>query len=402
MSGIAVRPNWLPGNDVQLLRGGGEFFPALCAAIGKAKYSVHIETYIYSHDASGECVVQALQAAARRGVEVRVALDGFGSASTANDLVRVLDDVGGRCNIYRPERGGRYRFALSRQRLRRLHRKTAVIDDTVAFVGGINILDDNTDPNHGRLEHPRFDFAVRVSGPLVAEVVHAQRRLWAKLEWARTRLRPASWAKAFGPMKRSAAAHATGHMRAALITRDNLRNRQSIEQSYLDTLELATHDVIIANAYFFPGHRFRKALRQAAARGVRVRLLLQGMVEYRLQHMASRSLYDSLLKSGIEIYEYMPSILHAKVAVIDDYATVGSSNLDPFSLLLAREANVVVADKAFASTLRTELELAIKTGGKQMLAEDFSRRGLLARAGHRIAYTLLRIAVALTGKGDNY
>lgn len=402
MSRIAVRTKWLPGNDVQLLRGGGEFFPALCEAIGRAKHSVHIETYIYSHDASGECVVQALQAAARRGVAVRVALDGFGSASTADELVRLLAEAGGQCNIYRRERGGRYRFALSRQRLRRLHRKTAVIDETVAFVGGINILDDNTDPNHGHLEHPRFDFAVRVTGPVVSEVVHAQRRLWAKLEWARTRTRPASWAKAFGPMKRSGVPKTTGDMRAALITRDNLRNRQSIEQAYLDAMANAQHDIIIANAYFFPGHTFRKALRQAAARGVRVRLLLQGMVEYRLQHMASRSLYDSLLKAGIEIYEYMPSILHAKVAVIDGHATVGSSNLDPFSLLLAREANVVVDDKAFATQLRSELELAIKTGGKQMLAEEFGRLGWISRLGHRIAYTLLRIAVALSGKGDNY
>jgi cardiolipin synthase len=399
---VAARTNWLPGNDVRLLRGGGEFFPALCDAIGRAQRSVHIETYIYSHDASGECVVQSLQAAARRGVDVRVALDGFGSASTADELVRLLDEAGGRCNVYRPERGGRYRFALTRQRLRRLHRKTAVIDDAVAFIGGINILDDNTDPNHGHLEHPRFDFAVSITGPLVADVAHAQRRLWAKLEWARTRMRPASWAKAFGPMKRSTSTPPSGHMRAALITRDNLRNRQSIEQGYLDAIGRASRDIIIANAYFFPGHTFRKALRQAAARGVRVRLLLQGMVEYRLQHMASRSLYESLLKSGIEIYEYMPSILHAKVAVIDDYATVGSSNLDPFSLLLAREANVVVADKGFAAELRGELELAIKVGGKQMLAEDFGRLGWMSRLGHRIAYSLLRIAVALTGKGDNY
>jgi cardiolipin synthase len=386
------------------LRGGGEFFPALCQAIGRAQRSVHVETYIYSHDASGEAVVKALQEAARRGVDVRVALDGFGSASTADELVRLMDEVGARCNVYRPERGGRYRFALSRQRLRRLHRKTAVIDEELAFVGGINILDDNTDPNHGHLEHPRFDFAVSVTGPLVSEVVHAQRRLWAKLEWARTRMRPASWAKAFGPMKRSKDKRGgvTGHMRAALVTRDNLRNRQSIEQGYLDAIERASHDIIIANAYFFPGHTFRKALRQAAKRGVRVRLLLQGMVEYKLQHMASRSLYESLLKSGIEIYEYMPSILHAKVAVIDDHATVGSSNLDPFSLLLAREANVVIADKGFAAELRGELELAIETGGKQMLAEEFGRLGIMSRLGHRIAYTLLRIAVALTGKGDNY
>src|SRR5690606_12813139 len=130
-----------------------------------------------------------------------------------------------------------------------------------------------------------------------------------------------------------------GH-RAALLLRDNVRYRQTIENVYLATLRHARHDVLIANAYFFPGRRLRKALEEAAGRGVKVRLLLQGRSEYPMQYRACRYMYCKLLDDGIEIYEYMASYLHAKVAVIDQCAMVGSSNLDPFSLLLAREANV--------------------------------------------------------------
>jgi phosphatidylserine/phosphatidylglycerophosphate/cardiolipin synthase-like enzyme len=131
--------------------------------------------------------------------------------------------------------------------------------------------------------------------------------------------------------------------------------RSQIERAYLKALGGARREVLIANAYFFPGRRFRRALAEAARRGVRVRLLLQGRAEYVLPHLATQSLYEPLLGAGVEIVEYHRSFMHAKVAVIDDWATVGSSNIDPFSLLLAREANVVVVDAGFAATLRERL-----------------------------------------------
>ena len=148
--------------------------------------------------------------------------------------------------------------------------------------------------------------------------------------------------------------------------------------------------------------QFRRALARAAARGVRVRLLLQGKVEYRMQYHATRSLYDQLLRDGIEIYEYMPGYLHAKVAVIDNVATVGSSNLDPFSLLLAREANVVIDDQPFAWDLQERLETAIREGGRFIRPLDYQRRGLLRRWVDAASYVLLRIGVALTGTSDKY
>ena len=191
-------------------------------------------------------------------------------------------------------------------------------------------------------------------------------------------------------------------MAAALVLRDNLRYRRTIEQVYLQAIDQAQREIIIANAYFLPGRRLRQALIAAAKRGVRVRLLLQGLVEYRLQSHATRWIYDLFLDAGVEIREYMPSHLHGKVAVMDDVATVGSSNLDPFSLLLAREANVVVHDAMFASRLRSSLELAISRGSIVIDSRTHGKRHVFKRAMDALSYLLVRVGVAISGRGQDY
>ncbi|AOB33113.1 phospholipase [Bordetella sp. H567] len=400
-----LRLHWSEGNAIRLLKNGAEFFPALCDAIDAAHATVHLETYIFTLDRTAQRVLDALTRACARGVKVRVVIDGFGSWEWVDEVRRRLIDAGAQCRIFRPEPGWPQRLVFSRSRLRRLHRKVTVVDGRIAFVGGINIVDDydDLDPADAIDANPRFDFAVEVRGPLVAHAVHAQDLLWIRLnpvvlrrgETAaeRRRLRQPY----FQPLGR-----APGHLRAALVLRDNLRWRQTFERAYLYGINRAQREILIANAYFFPGLRFRRALKRAAARGVRVRLLLQGKVEYRLQYYATRVLYADLLKAGIEIYEYMPSYLHAKVAVIDDFATVGSSNLDPFSLLLAREANVVVDDAGFARELHCKLEEEIARGGRLVHTADHRKRSLLRRLADNTAYTLLRLGVALTGQAARY
>lgn len=403
MKAQIVRLHWTDGNAIRLLQNGGDFFPALCEAIDAARLSVHLETYIFLLDRTGRKVLECLESAARRGVKVRVVLDGFGSAGTAEAIRLRITQAGGQCRIFRPEPRWLGHLAFSRSRLRRLHRKVAVVDAELAFVGGINIVDDydDLDPDDD-IPAPRFDFAVAVQGPLVPHILYAQDLLWVRLNWARLRRHPGDWhrMRLFKPVH--AAASPAGKLRAALLLRDNLRFRQSFEQAYLYGIQHARRDILIANAYFFPGHQFRKTLMQAAARGVRVRLLLQGKPEYRMQYFATRALYDRLLRGGIEIYEYMPGYLHAKVAVIDNMATVGSSNLDPFSLLLAREANVVVDDQPFAWDLQERLERAIALGGQFIRPLDYQRRGWLRRCVDVAAYTMLRIGVALTGRAGRY
>jgi len=298
-------------------------------------------------------------------------------------------------------------------RWRRLHRKLCVIDGRVAFCGGINLLDDWQDPNHGELQFPRFDFAVRVTGPLVREVHEATVQFWWRLEAARDARRidlSASWHDLeqavrlalqgeAADMAEPEAGHAIhGHARAALLLRDNLSHRSRIERAYRKAIAEAREEIIIANAYFVPGRKLRQALIHAAQRGVTVKLLLQGRYEYFMQYHAVRLVYGVLLEAGIQIYEYEPSFLHAKVAVIDrHWATVGSSNLDPLSLLLAREANVVVAESGFARELHGRLEHAINQEGRRVDPTQFASRPWQQRLLDGLAFVLMRAAIFLSG-----
>jgi len=187
-------------------------------------------------------------------------------------------------------------------------------------------------------------------------------------------------------------------MRAAFLVRDNVRHRRDIERAYLRGIEQAQHEIIIANAYFLPGVHFRHALISAAGRGVRVILLLQGRVEYFLQHYASRALYGNLLDGGVEIYEYHESFMHAKAAVIDaHWATVGSSNIDPFSLLLSREANVMVDDTEFAGTLRQSLMQAVTTGSQRISTNAWNHQSALMQLMNWISYGFVRLLMGISG-----
>ncbi len=421
---MTMSPNirWKEGNDVTLLKNGVELFPALCEAFDAATTSIHMETYIFRLDGVGKTILSHLTQAASRGVKVRVVLDGYGSALEDSDIQSQLQAAGAQCRIFRPEPKTFGFKGFNTQRLRRLHRKITTIDSRIAFIGGINIEDDYTASDPAvRMSDPRFDYAVRITGPVVSEVVHAQDLLWLSTVWMSetANLTPEDISRAargsriwrhfhlkhlhFRRQRHLSNGIApTGQIRAALILRDNLRFRKSIESAYLSGTAKAKDNIIIANAYFLPGHKLRKALISAAHRGVRVRLLLQGKIEYRMQYFATRWIYDQFLQAGIEIYEYLPSFLHAKVAVIDEMSTVGSSNLDPFSLLLAREANVVIDNAQFSQQLQQSLELAIEHGSHVIEPTLYSQRGWIARMGDALAYLLLRIGVALSGKSENY
>lgn len=373
------------GNRLTLLRSGGEYFPALLAAIDGAQLEVHLETYIFADDATGRTVAAALARAARRGVAVHVLVDGFGASEFAAGLGTSLRADGVHVLVYRPEVGQR---RLRRHRLRRLHRKLAVIDGRLAFVGGINVIDDMDTPGQ---TPPRYDYAVRVEGPLVSQVHETVRHVWRLVRWARLGRRPPA------PARLPVSNPPCGDSHAMLLIRDNLRHRRDIENAYLAAIENAHSEIFIANAYFLPGRRFRKALEAAAKRGVVVRLMLQGRVEYWLQHYATQALYERLLATGVHIHEYRKSFLHAKVAVIDaDWATVGSSNIDPFSLLLAREANLLARDPAFSQELRASLQRALDDGAEEVLAADLRRRSWLARIASWLAYGVVRFMVGIT------
>jgi cardiolipin synthase len=362
------------GNRVGLLQGGDELFPAMHRAMAEARQQVWLATYIFHDDAAGLAMVEALRAAARRGVAVHVVVDGFGSLAALQRLRSWLVADGVRLDVFRPLE--RWSSWLQPAQLRRLHHKLCVVDELVAFVGGINIIDDRNDLKHGASEQARLDFAVELRGPVVQQVQRLAQALAMRARLGR------EWRSEVGALAHSRRpvadtlqllrelrgrgpgdAEAQGPQlpaQVAFVVRDNLARRRAIEIRYIEAVRAARFSVDIACPYFYPRRAFRRSLLAAAQRGVRVRLLMQGKVDYPLAALAARVLYDEMLSQGVRIFEYTPAFLHAKVAVVDSgWATVGSSNIDPLSLLLNLEANAVVRDEAFAALLRQRLDAAI-------------------------------------------
>ena len=405
-----------PGHRLKLLKGGAALFAALVEAIDGARSEVLLETYIFEFVGATIAVAEALERAARRGIRVRVVVDGIGTGEIPAEWRLRWQAAGVRWRIYNPARGWR---VLLPARWRRLHRKLCVVDAAICFCGGINLLDDYFDPTRGALEEPRFDFAVRATGPLVADAHETMTRLWLRMKAARE-ARHAEVTDAVATAKQAARAgtdaddpqmkasdlsppppgdHGPG-MLAGLVVRDNLRFRKRIEHFYRYAIAQSRSEIFIANAYFVPGVALQRALLRAAERGVRITLLLQGRYEYFMQHHTSRAMYGVMLDAGIEIIEYAPSFLHAKVAVFDGpqggLATVGSSNLDPLSLLLAREANIFVRDDAFAAELRAHLVEAAQHGGQGVEKSAHVGRPLFHRGLAWIAYAAMRFALFAT------
>lgn len=382
---------FIAGNQIKLLRSGGEYFPELLNAIRLAKTEIHLQSYIYQADQTGLAIGQALMDAAQRGVHVNVLLDGFGSQKLRSAFVASLRAAGVNVLFYRPRISP---WSMQKNRLRRLHSKIAVVDGTIGFIGGINIIDDNNVPNPNNVP-PRIDYAVKIEGALLPRLHASVADLWQRVAWLNLLKTPATKSLATG----SSSAH-PANLLAAFAQRDNVLHRHDIETAYLMAINSAQSEILIANAYFLPGHRFRKALVDAANRGVKVSLLLQGRVEYFLM-MATHAFYSEFLNKGIAIYEYRKSFMHSKVAVIDGtWATVGSSNIDPFSLLLAREANVFISDPGFAGELRTDILASIAAGAVPILAQQWQAENAFKRAASKLALVMVRLFLGLIGEKD--
>lgn len=391
---------------LQLLQGAKELFEAMVQAIAHSKHEVRLETYIFAFDAQGQAVAQALERAALRGVNVYLVVDGIGTPPLPPDWVTRFNAAGVRWHRFSPLGWLGVFFPV---RWRRLHRKLCVVDGHVAFCGGINVMDDFYDLRWGVLASARLDFAVQVHGPLVQDAQALMRRFWTRLDFAHG-LETRQWRKARSqwqsalrlapaPMRAPEPQNLQATIPAALVLRDNLRNRSCIEQTYRQAIGQAHREVLIANAYFMPGRKLRHALEHAAQRGVRVVLLLQGRYEYFMQFHGARAVYGSLLAAGVQIYEYQGGFLHAKVAVVDKvWATVGSSNLEPLSLLLAREANVVLRDAPFAQNLRKRLHRAIEQQSVQMDPLRYAQRGPWQRALDLLALLVFRIGLFVVGR----
>jgi cardiolipin synthase A/B len=396
-----------PESSVQLLRGASEYFPALIKAIDAARSSVYVESYLLHNDPPTQEVLQAMIRARARSVEVYLMLDGFGSQSQLSWAREQLEPHGVHVEVYRP--GVKW---LAPRTWRRLHRKLALIDEHTGFVGGVNLIGDRFDLAWGPLPEPRLDFAVRVTSLRVVDgISRVMRRLYWRVSLRavfrgdlRRFLEPKTRHEEFYRV-RDAWRKSRRHLRrrrppwridmprrVRLLLRNNLRYRRTIERWYLWRIREARHEVLIANAYFVPTLRFRKALIDAAGRGVRVRLLIQGNSDQWWTHWATEALIEELVEAGLEIYQYTSSFLHAKVAVIDQAVTVGSSNIDPFSLMMSLEANLVAQDANLARELRHEIESAI-SGSSQRVKPVQVHLSPLRSMARRIALTFSLMAL---------
>jgi cardiolipin synthase len=325
---------------VQLLENGEQFFPRVADAIANAREVVLLETFILLEDKVGIALAEALCACAARGVKTVLTVDGFGSPALSDAFLCRLTSAGVRVRIFDP---GAAVLGQQLNLLRRMHRKLIVVDDSVAFVGGINFSADHL-MDFGDMA--KQDYAVALSGPVVARI--------------RAFMRSAAGAEGrdIPELRAPMPSQRAGADAVLFAPRDDKVSPDGIEQIYRRAIRGARTRVCIANAYFFPGYRLFRDLCKAARRGVAVTLVLQGMPDMKSVRFAAMLLYGHLLRAGVEVHEYCARPLHGKIAIVDDsWSTVGSSNLDPLSLALNLEANVVIDSERFNAQLTARLRL---------------------------------------------
>ncbi|MDQ2702276.1 MAG: cardiolipin synthase ClsB [Pseudomonadota bacterium] len=322
------------GHELRLLENGEAFFARVAEAISAARDEILLESFILFEDKVGLSLQQQLIEAARRGVRVEATVDGYGSPRFSAGFIAALSNAGVQLRVFDPHRP---LLGMRVHVFRRLHRKLLVIDGERAFVGGINFSADHL-ADFGPAS--KQDYCLEVAGPIAATI--------------RDFMCCALSGDGTGERWRPPPA-ATANPALRFVLRDNRSRSRDIEHAYRQAIRDARSEVILANAYFFPGYGFTRDLRNAARRGVEVILLMQGQPDTPLARIARR-LYRPLAEDGVQLHEYCRRPFHGKVAVIDGHwATVGSSNLDPLSLSLNLESNLVVNDTGFASELRARL-----------------------------------------------
>ncbi|MGB3123092.1 MAG: cardiolipin synthase ClsB [Pseudomonas sp.] len=376
---------WQAGNRIALLENGEAYFPKVFDALREARREILLETFILFEDKVGHELKGILIEAAQRGVKVVISLDGFGCGELSPSFLGELAQAGVTVQMFDP---ASKTLGFRTNWFRRLHRKIVVVDAAVAFIGGINFSADHLG-DFG--PEAKQDYAVQVTGPAVADLHHfalaqSGRQVRTRRGWRRRQQRPSLWSTT----------HDDGLVR--LIYRDNVQHRDDIEEAYIHALSKAQRRVVIANAYFFPGYRLLREIRNAARRGVHVQLIMQGQPDVLLAKLAARMLYDYLLKDGVVIHEYCQRPLHGKVALVDDeWSTVGSSNLDPLSLSLNLEANVLIRDRGFNQQLYESLETLARNHCQTMPENRKPRLWLWRLTVGFLVFHVMRHFPALTG-----
>lgn len=359
----------IPGNRATLLVDGAQAYPAMLAAIAHAERSILLESYIFRADHAGRTFLEALVERAQAGVEVRVLVDGVGSSDTPTSFWEPLLAHRGRVAVFRPLEG---LFRIGRRFWQRDHRKLLVVDDQVAFIGGMNIGDDYAPPEWGG--EAWHDAHARIEGPAARGLAHLFQRTWRQLDRA-------------DPGPRVVPGEVMGDV-GVQILEGRLTRRHSVRQAYLHAIRKARHTIRITNAYCIPDRAVRRALRGARRRGVRVQMLLAGRTDLRSVQFAGRYLYRVLMRAGIELFEWTERVLHAKSAVIDGrWCSIGSYNLERRSLLHNLEANVACVDAKLGAALEAQFEADLARS-QRIDPETWHRRPAFEKLAEAFFYQL--------------
>jgi len=353
---------------IRLLKNGAEAFPAMFTAMQAAAHSIALEMYLIADDETGREFRNHLAAAAKRGILVEVLVDSWGSWNLTGAFWDELLAAGGKVQWFHPLAKSVYFF--------RNHRKMLLIDDRIAYIGGMNIAEEYYHGAHGEL--PWRDNMVEIAGPEVA---------WLRFSFARM------WARAGSSLKRLLI-HLRREVRA--IPGNRVKFHESgpenplrpVRRAYRQVIKNARGSIDLAMGYFFPHGRMLRALKRAAKRGVRVRLLFSQKTDVPMARWAARALYGGLLGAGAEVWEYVPAMMHAKLAIADDTVVAGSANLDVRSGRINYELVVVLKDAELAAQARANFEDDLDQSVRIHLKE-WKKRPLVQKVKERISYCLL-------------
>ncbi len=328
-----TQARWRPGCEVVVLRDGAETYPAMLAAIAAATVSISLETYILAADGTGDRFKAALSERARAGVAVRLIYDAVGSFGLSDAWLDELREAGVEIIDFNPIRMWRRRYRLSY----RDHRKILVVDDVVAFTGGLNIANDYAAVGDGGAGW--HDMHCRVRGAIVRDLARMFRRTWLRAGGTPYVLPTTP------PRSDADDAPVRGRSIVRLIDNTGLRQRTAMRRAYLHVIKHAQQRVLIQNAYFLPDRGVRRALARAARRGVDVRVIVPGKTDVQLVAWASLYVVRVLARRGVQVFHWPGPMMHAKTAVVDGtWSTIGSYNFDAQSRFNNLEVTVEILD----------------------------------------------------------
>jgi len=356
--------------SIRLLKNGVEAFPVMFSAIDRAVSSVALEMYIVKDDETGRAFREHLLNALKRNLKVMVLVDSWGSWNLPGNFWDGLREAGGTIRWFHPLLKGLFPF--------RNHRKLLLLDDSIAYIGGINIADEYYHGSKG--EKPWRDNVLEIAGPEAARLRRSFSRMWTRDEMPFRRL--------LHRLRRARRMRAIANGRVQFLESGPENPMRQVRRAYRQVIQNAQKDIDLAMGYFYPHGRMIRSLKRAVRRGARVRLLVPLHTDIPITRWAARGLYGRLLRAGVEVWEYLPCMMHSKLAIADDTVIAGSANLDIRSGRFNYELVAVVRDPTLAARVRSDFEEDLKQS-QPIHFEEWNRRPFIQKIKERFSYFLL-------------